>query len=143
MILTSWDRHRDLGLLILRIGIGLMFMSHGWPKLIGGVEKWVGVGGAMAHFGINFGFTFWGFMAAITEFGGGLMLILGFFSRPVLAALFFTMIVAAMVHFNMPPDKPGAGFKGAAHAIELGIVFFSLIFIGPGKYSLDEKLTKK
>ncbi|RZK26274.1 MAG: DoxX family protein, partial [Flavobacterium sp.] len=28
---------------------------------------------------------------------------------------------------------------GASHAIELGIVFFSLIFIGPGKYSVDKK----
>jgi putative oxidoreductase len=32
----------------------------------------------------------------------------------------------------------GAGWKDAAHAIELGILFFSLIFIGPGKYSVDK-----
>ncbi len=40
MILRSLTRYRDAGLLILRIGIGIMFLYHGAPKLIGGPEKW-------------------------------------------------------------------------------------------------------
>ena len=48
--------------------------------------------------------------------------------------LTFTMIIAALIHFGK-----GEGIMGASHAIELGIVFFSLIFIGPGKYSVDKK----
>lgn len=39
MILRSLDKYRDVGLLILRVGIGLMFMIHGFPKLFGGPEK--------------------------------------------------------------------------------------------------------
>ncbi len=44
------------------------------------------------------------------------------------------MIIAALVHFGK-----GDGLSGASHAIELGIVCFGLIFIGPGKYSIDKK----
>ncbi len=40
MILRSLDKYRDVGLLILRVGIGIMFMGHGLPKLIAGPEKW-------------------------------------------------------------------------------------------------------
>jgi putative oxidoreductase len=37
--------------------------------------------------------------------------------------------------------KNGDGFNAASHAIEAGIVFLSLILIGPGHFSLDHKLT--
>ena len=40
MILTFLDKHRDIGLLILRIGFGCLFLFHGLPKLFGGPEKW-------------------------------------------------------------------------------------------------------
>jgi len=49
--------------------------------------------------------------------------------------LTINMIVATSMHLNR-----GDGLGGASHAIEDGIVFLSLILIGPGKYSLDEKL---
>ena len=68
-------------------------------------------------------------------FGGGICLILGFFLRPACILLTITMLVAASGHLSR-----GEGLGGAAHAIKAGIVFLSLILIGPGKYSLDEKL---
>ena len=135
MILTFLDKHRHIGLLILRIGIGCMFLSHGLPKLFGGPEKWAGLGEAMATFGITFLPAFWGFMAAISESLGGLCFIFGIFFRPACALLTITMLVAAA------SDLKEEGFMDASHAIEAGIVFLSFILIGPGKYSLDEKLT--
>jgi putative oxidoreductase len=36
MIFHKLDKHRDKGLLILRVGIGIMFMCHGFPKLTAG-----------------------------------------------------------------------------------------------------------
>ena len=135
MILTFLDKHRHIGLLILRIGLGCMFLFHGFPKLFGGPEKWEKVGGAMATFGITFIPAFWGFMAAISESLGGICLILGLFLRPACILMTITMLVAAASHLNR-----GEGLGGASHAIEVGIVFLSLILIGPGKYSLDEKL---
>ncbi len=135
MILTFLDKHRHIGLLILRIGLGCMFLFHGFPKLFGGPEKWEKIGMAMGSFGITFIPAFWGFMAAISESLGGICLILGFFLRPACILLTITMLVATASHLSR-----GDGLGGASHAIEAGIVFLSLILIGPGKYSLDEKL---
>ena len=136
MVLTFLDKHRDIGLLILRIGFGCLFLFHGLPKLFGGPEKWERLGAAMGTFGITFLPGFWGFMAAISESLGGICLILGLFLRPACILLTITMLVAAASHLSR-----GEGLGGAAHALKAGIVFLSLILIGPGKYSLDEKLS--
>jgi len=133
-ILDNLGKYRNTGLLLLRIGIGIMFIIHGFPKLAGGPQGWEGLGGSMKVIGIDFLPMFWGFMAAATETFGGFLLIVGLFYRPACILLVFTMIIAALVHFGK-----GDGLQGASHAIELGIVFFSLIFIGPGKYSVDKK----
>ena len=36
MIINRRYRYHDLGLLVLRVGLGVMFMLHGYPKLMGG-----------------------------------------------------------------------------------------------------------
>jgi len=133
-IFDNLGKYRNTGLLILRIGLGAMMMFHGFPKIMGGPDKWAGIGSSMNVIGINFIPAFWGFMAAISEGLGGFLLLLGLFFRPVNMLLVFTMLIAALVHINK-----GEGIMGASHAIELGIVFFSLVFIGPGKYSVDGK----
>lgn len=125
---------RDFGLLLLRVGIGIMFMLHGWPKIAGGPEKWTALGGALETFGIYFAPGFWGFMAAFAEFFGGLFFALGLFWRPTLLLLVITMIVAAAKHL-----AAGDGLMGSSHAIEAGIAFLGLLIIGPGRYSLDAK----
>lgn len=129
------ESRRDWGLLILRLGIGGMFVAHGLPKLLAGSEVWTGLGGAMKALGIDFAPTAWGFMAAVSETLGGALLALGFFSRTACVFLLSTMLVAIAMHLTR-----GDSFVKASHAIEAAILFFSLIWIGPGKYALDEKL---
>jgi len=132
----SWaEDGRDAGILVLRVGIGVMFILHGFPKLIGGTETWAGLGQAMGTFGIGFAPAFWGFMAALAEFGGGICLIIGLGFRIACALMAFTMLVASAMHLSQ-----GHGIKGAAHAIELLIVFLSLMIIGSGKFSLARKV---
>lgn len=138
IILAFLSKYRDIGLLILRIGIGAMFLYHGAPKIFGGPEKWERVGMAMASVGINFFPILWGFMAAFSEFFGGICIILGLFFRPACILLTITMAVAASMHLSK-----GDGLGVASHAIEDGIVFLSLILIGPGKYSFEEKYLKE
>jgi putative oxidoreductase len=121
----------DHGLFLARVGIGGMFVGHGWPKLAGGQAAWTKLGGAMAKLGIDFAPTMWGFAAACSEFFGGILLALGLAFRPAAAALLATMAVAAATHL-----RSGDGFGGSSHAIELGIVMAALLLTGPGKYAL-------
>lgn len=127
--------HFHLGLLILRIGIGTMFITHGAPKLWGGPEYWEAIGENMQYLGITFAPVFWGFMAGFAEAVGGLCLILGIFYIPACILLFITMIIASISHL-----AKGEGIGVASHAIEAAILFLSLIFIGSGKYRIGKKL---
>jgi putative oxidoreductase len=129
-------KRTDLGLLVLRVGVGGMYAAvHGWPKLAGGTERWKKLGGALELFGITSLPTFWGFCAMAAEFGGGILLVLGLFTRPAAAAILVTMCVATTRHLHR-----GDGFGGASEAIELGIVMGALLLLGPGRYSLDSRL---
>ena len=122
----------DLALLVLRVGIGISFVFvYGWAKITGGMETWSGLGANMALFGLDFVPAFWGFMAALAEFGGGLLLMLGLFFRPALVLMILTMIVAATGHISGQIDG------GPWHATEMGTVFLALLLLGPGRYSLD------
>lgn len=134
MILTFLDRFQDLGLLILRLGFGAMYLLHGYPKLSGGPAAWEGLGQAMGNFGIHFVPAFWGFMAAFSEFFGAIFLMLGFMFRPACMLMLATMAVAATMHLSR-----GDTIQTASHAIGNGIVLLSLIFIGPGRFSLDPR----
>lgn len=130
--------YTDIGLLILRIGLGIMFMLHGYPKLFGGPELWTELGTATQSIGIDSAPLFFGFMVSIIESFGGLFLILGLFFKPTLSMLIIVMIGAAISHISV-----GDSFSDTSHSIELAIVFIGLLFIGPGKYSLDWKLNAR
>ncbi|HWR42283.1 DoxX family protein [Sporomusa sp.] len=126
------SRYRDLALLFFRLGLGGMFMWHGWPKIIGGPEKWSGLGKTMGTFGIESAPGFWGFMASFAEFGGGLLFAIGLFYRPACFLLFSNMLVAFTSQM-----MDGKGLQKASQSVEDGLSFFGAAFIGPGKYSLD------
>lgn len=132
---SKLDRHRDLGLLVLRVGMGLSFVAHGWPKLTGGMERWTGLGGAMKSVGITFAPAFFGFAASLAEVLGGLMVALGLGTRPASAFLAFTMFIAFKMHLD-----GGDPFMKYSHSMEAMIVFVGLTLLGGGRYALDARL---
>ena len=104
---------------------------------MGGPKMWEGVGSATGYIGIHFAPVFWGLLAALVESVGGLLLVLGLGFRLVCILLIINLFVAAQFHLHQSGDMGGLG--GASHAIEDAIVFAGLLFVGPGKYSVDKR----
>jgi len=130
----------DAGLLLLRAGTGSMFVIvHGYPKVIGGLTLWRGLGGAFNRLiGLDFVPGFWGFLAMLAEFGGGLCLVAGIFFRPACAAILFTLLVAVISILN-----GGYGFNSASQPLELEIIVAALFLTGPGKFTARQFSRKK
>src|SRR5262249_36758021 len=133
MILTSLGKFRDLGLLILRVGLGVMMIKFGMPKIMAGPAKWAELGQTMHLFGISFFPVFWGFMCAIAETLGGALMVIGFLFRPATILLTINMVVAAVAVYS----RSRGDFMMWSRPAELALVFASLILIGAGKYSVD------
>ena len=76
----------DVGLLILRVVVGLLLLGHGAQKLFGwfGGFGLQGTAGWFASMGLRPA-PFWTFMAGIAEFGGGMLLALGISAESSLA----------------------------------------------------------
>lgn len=123
---------QDAGLFIIRVGLGLIFMKHGFPKLMGGSESWQWLGSQMSYVGITFAPQFWGFLAAAAEFFGGICLVVGY--RTQLASFFLAcvMFVATVMHYSI-----GDQFGVLAQPLSLLVVFIGLMIAGGGMYTLE------
>ena len=110
----------------------MFVLAHGWPKLAAGVTHWKALGGAFTRLvGISVMPEFWGFLAMLAEFGGGLCLVAGVLFRPACALIFFTMSVAVLSII-----RGGYGFGSASQPVELAIAVAALFLTGPGKFTL-------
>lgn len=126
-------QHIDIGLLIFRIGIAGLMLTHGIPKLIRffGPDE-ISFGDPLG-LGPVFTFTF----AVFAEFVCSVFIIFGFLTRIAAIPLIITMAVAALVvHI---PD----GFGRQELPLLFMFGFILLFFSGAGKYSLDFILSKK
>jgi putative oxidoreductase len=129
---------KDLGLLILRVGIGIMFLLHGFPKLLGGTAGWEG----LAQNGLPFlpegivSIAF-GLAATAAEVGGGLLLILGLYHRIACVALAATMAVALSTKVGAVTSLTDFA-RVAGWPLELLIVFVALFFAGPGRFKVSK-----
>ncbi|NCD69514.1 DoxX family protein [Mucilaginibacter agri] len=132
--LATLGKYKNFGLLVIRVGLGIMFIYHGFPKLAGGVHTWEQTGQATRYVHITFWPMVWGLLSAVVETFGGFLLIIGWAFRPICLLLLINMIVATAMHLGK-----GDGLMAASHAIEDAVMFAGLIFLGPGAYSVDKK----
>jgi putative oxidoreductase len=121
---------RPLALLMLRIVLGIIFLSHGYPKL---AHSGAGMQSAFLEHGLPAYFVY---LAGIIETFGGLLLLLGLFTRGAALLLAIEMCVAIW--------KFHSRSYLAVHEYEfplcLAAVCFVLASVGAGAISLDSPL---
>jgi putative oxidoreductase len=131
----------ELGLLVLRLVVGLLFMGHGAQKLFGmfGGHGLAGTAGFFEQgLGLRPGKVHAG-GAGAAEFFGGLLLALGLLTPFAAAALIGTMTVAIItVHWSKGVWSTEGGYEYNA---VLMAVAFAVTATGPGKWSLDHALS--
>ena len=125
------DRLQPLALVVVRLALGVIMVSHGYQKVFGGLHH-------HAQFVASLGFPAWlGYVSAFAEFLGGILVLAGFFTRAAAFALLVDLIVAIWkVHWhNGLTGDHGYEFPLAAAALA-----FVLIFFGGGAIAFDHVL---
>jgi putative oxidoreductase len=121
----------DLALLLIRLVCGYAFILHGWGK-IQHPMSWMGPDSATP--------SVLQLLAAFSEFGGGIALVLGLIVRLASLGILSTMAVAVYTHAVTMGDpfmnpKGGSSFEPAAVYFCVAVV---LLAAGAGRFSFDK-----
>jgi putative oxidoreductase len=130
----------NLGLLILRLAVGLLFAGHGAQKLFGwfGGHGLRGTAGFFDGIGLKPG-RLHASAAGVLELGGGILLALGLLTPFASAALIAVMTAAVItVHFAKGLWSTNGGYE---YNLVLAAVAFALASIGAGSWSIDHALS--
>jgi putative oxidoreductase len=128
----------DLAILILRLGLGIMFVGHGLQQTFGmfGGPGIKGFSGLLSGLGFSPAIV-WACIAAYTELIGGLFLIFGIAVRTSAAFLLIFIVVAAYkVHLSKGFFLQSGGIE---YTFIIACVCAALIISGAGKISLLNK----
>lgn len=127
----------NLGLLLLRVVVGGLFIGHGTQKLFGwfGGHGPEGTGQFMASLGYRPGKRH-ALLAGVAEAGGGLLLVLGLLT-PLAAAAIIGVMVNAVVAVHGEKGVWNQNGGAELHVV-YSIAAATLVFVGPGSWSIDE-----
>lgn len=138
--MVRWlDGMQPWGAFLLRVALGFAMVYNGWEKVIphggfhGGntfsaIDAW---GHSVAHMGL----PYWlGYVSAITEFFGGICLMLGLLTR------FWALLVAINMLVALWKVNVHHGYSGSQYTIALITMALMVLFYGAGAAALDRKL---
>lgn len=122
------DRLQPLALLVMRLALGVVMVVHGYHKVFGGLHHHV-------QFVSSLGLPGWtAYLSAFAEFFGGLLVLVGLFTRAAAFAICIDMAVAiAKVHFHNGLMGP----TGYEFPLALASLAFALMFFGSGPIAFD------
>jgi putative oxidoreductase len=112
----------------MRLVLGAVILAHGYHKVFGGLHQHV-------QFVTSLGLPAWSaYLSAFTEFLGGLLVLIGLFTRIASFAICIDLGVAiAKVHLHKGMMGPG----GYEFPLALAALAFALIFFGGGPIAFD------
>ena len=119
---------------LLRVVAGLALVTHGFPKIMDPF----GAAGMVEGLGFYPG-TFWSPLLSATEFFGGILLAVGFLTRP--AALAATIVLLVTVYFHWLVQ--GQGYSGAEKSIIWAAVTFFFVIRGGNRHSVDGRIGRQ
>ena len=140
LALSPLNRLAQFAPLVVRVIVGVIMSVHGWQKLMGGPANFA-VG--LAQQGVPLpGLMAW--VVTLVELVGGILLIVGLFSR--LAALlltieFIVIILTVKIPMHVPLiAPPHSAYPGVELDLALLAGFLVVLLTGPGRISLDHAL---
>lgn len=126
----------NIGLLFIRLVVGLLFVGHGAQKLFGwfGGYGLKGTGGWFESIGMKPGVTM-ALFAGLAELIGGILFTLGLLT-PIAAVLIAGTMVMAIVKVHAANGLWSTG-NGYEYNLTLIAVAIGIAMIGPGQFALD------
>ncbi len=128
------EKLKPLALLLLRLGLGIIFIYHGFPKLFTHTHQ------AMQQFP-HMGFPpYFVYIAGIVEFFGGCLLVVGLFTR--IASLLIAGEMAVAIWRVHLPQGGVMAVSNYQLPLALAVAAFALVSVGAGAASLDRAIFK-
>jgi putative oxidoreductase len=121
---------------LIRIALGAILIPHGFSKLF--FADAVPTSRNFVQFGWAYPLA-WAYFIGCVEFFGGILLILGLWTRTAALAIVIQM---AVICFVLRPNWFW-GHRGMEYALLMGIVALGIFFRGGGEYSLDAKMKRE
>ena len=126
------------GALFLRLVLGIAMVSHGYSKVIPAGGFHGNTFSALQHhsyFVVSLGAPYWlGYVSALTEFIGGILLILGLLTR------FAAFMVACNMLGAILLVTRHHGYSGSEYTLALLVIAVMLLFYGAGTLALDRRI---
>jgi putative oxidoreductase len=122
------DRLQPLALLVMRLALGAVMVAHGYQNLFRHLHEHV-------RFVASLGIPAWlGYVSSFVEFAGGLLVLVGLFTRAAAFALCIDLIVAI---WKVNWHNGLTGDHGYEFPLALATLAFALIFLGGGPIAMD------
>ncbi|HEX7159435.1 MAG TPA: DoxX family protein [Edaphobacter sp.] len=127
------------GAFLMRLVLGVAMMVHGYSKVVpaGGFHRGNTFSALehFAHYVSSLGLPWWlGYVSALTEFLGGLLILLGLLTRFAAFMIACNMAVALLL------VNRHHGYSGSEYSLALFVIALMLLFYGAGNVALDRKI---
>jgi len=140
MLETIFAPYSNLGLLILRLAMGIIFLVHGWPKLDPNspMKGPAGFGGFLKQMGVPLP-IFFGWVVALLETVGAVLLILGLGTRLLAVGFAVNMLVAIFVAKRRVMKVGFSAQQATGWEFDFALLggALALLFTGAGTIALD------